>query len=528
MSLEINRHASGRKIHGVVKYLMPFGYTFHNKSFSVGLSSLIGVLLVVLLSCGQARVSEQKSEVPTFFQSDSEGTVATDISSEYLPAEGGEIVPKIPVGADRALVALVNVNFDLEKNEEQVLATKQRERADSIIRVVVVAYDSVRQSYEIAFESETKSVNPRAFSLSFHDIVGDHNLEIICRGIDGESKQTLDVFHRTRSPSGYGLFYSRIFSIALQGSIEIIELERSGTYQTGYTNGAAFPIVTQTLDDESDNILDLVQKTYYWRFSEEKYVEGKVEKVPGEEVEQQQLRDLYRRNAAAFEEFLNGSWYFTGDESVSAPIILNFSLEDKIFTYFTGELQEAYRWLSTYKVLSNRVEINGDNELVPFIKKQFYIQVETLDTMRIRGSDPWHGLYQKLSSPIGQEFRSDLAVIPPLSGYFYSDAGNELHFDGNSFRLVEGSDVKTGGYAIYSAGANVLELRVLNAAGLVEESRRFRIDYAEEKRDERIYRTLFLIPGIVGIYGFEATEDTFIRFEQIETVDEGAGEGAVQ
>ncbi len=476
-----------------------------------------------LFSCNQVGTAEAPATSPTFFQSDAKGTIATDISSEYLTSEQAEITPKIPLEPDDTLVALANVNFDLEKNEEQVLAMKRRGRADSIIRIAVVAYDSVRQSFEVVFDSDTKSVNPRAFSLSFGDIVGDHNLEIICRGIDGNGNQTLDVFHRTRSPSGFGLYYNRIFAIALQGSIEITEVERSATYQTGYTNGVAFPIITQTLDSESENILDLVQKTYYWRFSEEQYVEGKVEKIPGEDVEQQQLRDLYRKNALAFEEFLNGSWFFTEEESPASRVILNFNVEDNVFTYFTGELQEAYRWLSTYKVLSNRVEINGNNELVPFIKKHFYIQVESLYTMRIRGSDPWHGLYQKISSQIEHNANEKRSVeIPQLSGYFYSDAGNELHFDGNNFRLVEGSLARAGGYAIYFAGTQVLELRILNGAGLVEESRRYRIDYAEEKRDDRIYRTLFLIPGIVGIYGFEATEDTFIRFEQIETVDDAS------
>ncbi|MBN1686144.1 MAG: pallilysin-related adhesin [Spirochaetales bacterium] len=449
------------------------------------------------------------------------GSVSTSVAPEVEAPE-----PVIQLKPELALVGLANVNFDLERNEEQVLAVRNRTLIDSPVRIIVAAYDSVLETYRVVFEADTLATNQRAFSFSFLDIVGDHNLEIVCRGMDDSGRQTLDVFHRTVAPSGFGLYYSSIFSVALSGSIEIVELERSGAYQVGQANGDSFPIVTQTQDKESDNMLDLVQTTYYWRFTEGSYIEGKTEKIPGEEVEQEQLRELYRKNAAAFTDFLNGNWYLAedGEEPVEGNVILNFDTAASLFTYYTGELQESYTWVSTYKVLVSRVEINGENELVPFIRKQFYLQVESLDSIQIRAGDPWSGLYRRLSEQVARSLsgsKYEYTESPALAGLFYSDAGHELSFDGHSFRLIESGQVYQGGYAFYNAAAPVLELRILNRAGLVIESRKYRYSYVEEKRDDRIFRTLSLVRGIVGIYGFEATSDNVLRFEQITTATEG-------
>ncbi len=433
--------------------------------------------------------------------------------------------PFIELSPELSLVSLATINFDLERNEEQVLAVRNKTVPDSRIRIMVAAYDSVLETYRVVFEADSLAVNRRAFSLSFLDVIGDHNLEIICRGMDEEGRQTLDIFHRTVAPTGFGLYYENVFSVALSGSIEIIELERSGAYQVGQANGESFPIVTQTQDEDSDNMLDIVQTTYYWRFTESSFIAGKVEKIPGEVVEQEQLRELYRKNAAAFADFLSGSWYLAegGESDAGGSVILNFDGSGSSFTYFTGELQESYNWISTYKVLVSRVEINGENELVPFIRKQFYLKVESLDTIEIRGNDPWSGIYRRLSDSIARSISrppDGKEDVLDLSGAFYSDEGNELTFKDNKFVLLENGKVLQGGYATYSAAVPVLELRIINSAGIIIESRRYRYTFAEERRDGKIFKTLTLIPGIVGIYGFESTSDTLLRFEQIISAEE--------
>ena len=490
-----------------------------------GIYAFIFAFSFFLFAC-RASVSQSESGDRLISSLPPESSV-THAGAAYtpLPNAADTMKPVVDIEPKYTLVGLANINFDLERNEEQVLAVRDKSVADSRIRILVAAYDNVLERYSIVFEEDILAVNQRTLNLSFLDVVGDHNLEIICRGMDSNGRRTLDIFHRTAAPSGFGLYYGNIFSFAISGSIEFVELERSGAYQVGQSNGESFPIVTQAQDEASDNILDLVQTTFYWRFTDDRYVEGKIEKIPGEEVEQQQLRELYRKNAASFAEFLNGNWYLAdaAGEAVAGTVILHFNTADSAFTYFTGGLQESYSWISTYKVLVSRVELNGENELVPFIRKQFYLQVESLDSVRIRGSDAWSGLYRRLSDQIARSLTSHKPAeesFPLLSGLFYSDSGVELLFEGTTFRLVEGGRVLQGGYAMYSAAVPVLELRILDGAGLISESRRYSFSYGEERRDDKIFRTLSLVPGIVGIYGFEATADTSLRYEQIVSADD--------
>lgn len=486
-------------------------------------SNLIILAFAIMLSaCRGSNAPNDSNERLIAGLPQESGQPSAGAAFSPTPLSAETIEPFVPISADLMVVGLANVNFDLERNDEQVIAVREKNVADSQIRILVAAYDNVLEKYSVVFEETILATNQRTLNLNFLDLIGDHNLEIICRGMDPEGRQTLDVFHRTAAPSGFGLYYRSIFSAALSGSIEFIEIERSGAYQVGQSNGESFPIVTQAQDEDSDNILDLVQRTYYWRFTEGKYLEGKVEKIPGEEVEQQQLKELYRKNAASFAEFLHGNWYLADSvaESGGGTVILHFNTTDSVFTYYTGGLQESYSWISTYKVLVSRVEINGENELVPFIRKQFYLQVESLDSVRIRGNDPWSGLYRRLSDQIAHSLSSTKPVsdsFPVLEGPFYSDAGSELFFDGLSFRLVERGVVHLGGYAMYNAGVPVLELRIVDGTGIVSDSRRYRLSYNEEKRDDKVFRTLSLLPGIVGIYGFEATADTAQRYEQIVT-----------
>lgn len=487
---------------------------------------LLFAVVAFLSACGNTEPQTQPggrfvAAIPGARNRESAGETSLAASSETET-----LTAVIALKPELTLVGLANVNFDLDRNEEQVLAVRDKTRADSPIRIMVAAYDNVLAAYRVVFEAELLASNQRNFSFSFLDVVGDHNLEIVCRGMDSQGRQTMDVFHRTAAPTGFGLYYLNVFSVSLLGSIEIVELERSGAYQVGQANGASFPIVTQTQDNESENMLDLVQTTYYWLFTEAKYIPGKVEKIPGEQVMQTQLRELYRKNAAAFAEFLNGNWYLaeSGEHETSGNVILHFDTSGSSFTYYTGELQESYNWISTYKVLVSRVEINGENELVPFIRKQFYLQVESLDAMHIRGGDPWSGLYRRLSDQVVRSLsgiKSDHHDFPTLSGTYYSDTGNELLFEGNSFRLIENGRVFLGGYALYSAAMPVLELRIMSRAGLVTESRRYRYSYSEERRDDKVFRTLSLAPGIIGIYGFEVTADSVLRFEQIVTAEDG-------
>ena len=440
--------------------------------------------------------------------------------------------PEAKISLDSAdiLITIVDANLDIERNDEQLLAVKARNHLNSKIRIIIAAFDPAKNAYRKAEEIETNSTNARAFNLSIIDLIGDHVLEIACRGMNEAGEQTMDVYRKSISPTASGIYYSQICKLAINGTIEFVEVDRNAKYREGIANGRSFPIITLTLDENSKNLLDLIQSTYYWDQTLSSYELDHVEKKAGKKVQKEQLADLYRQRATAFETHLHGSWYLV--EEKTTPIsenltALNFDTTYRRFSMFNGEIQEVYSWSNTFKRLSNRIELNGVNELVPYMGRQLTIEVREIDTIQVIGkNEPWVGTYKKINQAmlntltkgsIGSELLRE--VTPFLEGHYLSDAGSDFFFNEPQFTLKGNDDDLSGGFSIYNANATVLELKVLNKAGLVVDSRRYKLDYSEEKRDNKIFRTLHLTPGIVGIYGFEPTSEEFVRFEQIESVD---------
>ena len=345
-------------------------------------------------------------------------------------------------------------------------------------------------------------------------------MEIAFRGMDNDGNQTLDVFRKTSSPIGFGLYYESICSIAVDGTVEIESVERSEAYKDGQTNGESNSIVTLQSDPHSENLLDLIRTRFYWRFSERRYIEDHVDRIPGEVVAQTQLRELFRSGTSAFEKYLTGIWYLESGEVVEEGFLF-FEPETKRFTYYFGNTQEIYLWDGTYKILVNQVEIVGTNELVPYIRKNVYVRVEALDGIRLLGSDPWRGSYRRVAGRGLNDLRAagspttTVGSDIELSGSYVSDLGERFVFTGNEFTLEEAGQTISGLFSLYRIDISILELKVREKTGVVTETRRYRLTFEEETKDDRVYRTLYLVPGVVGIYGFEPIGDGYVRYEQI-------------
>ena len=482
----------------------------------------------MLQSCEKQRKAPQSLPTAEVITPQLEQAKALQTSTSVGPEIEESIEPKIAIEPTVSVVAISNINLDLDKTDEQVLALKDRNLPASNIQLIVTSYDKVWQEYRVSFKADTGATNQRAFSLRFIDLVGDHNLEIVCRGMNGEGEQTVSIFRKDRSPEGYGLYYNLIWQAAIQGTVEIDIFERSTYYQEGKQNGKSFPIVTLTHDPDSENPLDLIKRIHYWRYPENSYVQEVEELIPGQVVQQRQLSDLYRRGVSAFESFLAGSWFLSESEGIlgDGAVFLFFEPTVKRFSYFAGDIQESYTWKNTYRRLTSRVEINGENELVNYIFKHFYVQVSAIDTVQILSGESWNGTYKRVSNAstlgISGSMRSRSSTELDLSGFYLNDRGDEIFFDYPSFNLMEKGKKVAGGYALYDAGVTVLELRVLSEAGLVREKRTYSVNYLEERRDDRIFRSLELKPGVVGVYGFSQEDADAIHFEQIETLEETA------
>lgn len=503
--------------------------------FSVAVRCCLGLLAVgVIASCAdddlQQRLTDPgRSIIPQASDSISLADANATGDAQVVAEESQpEVNVRLPDTYSPARV--INVNLDLTDTEEQLVVFKRTDDQTDAIRLLVLTFDRVRNNWIRAWEGETAATNVRSFTVYTDDLIGDHEMELVCFGMNAEGEQTLDVFRRVSSALGLGLSYERIVSIAANVSIEILEIARSDAYENlQATSGTSYPIVVRRRDPESDDVFDLVQTTYYWRFDEGSYVAGDETYIPSAEIQDTRLRDLYAGTPTEFEGFLDGPWFRQDEGELQ---LVSFSVSERSIVFFYGgHLQQVFRWVDSSKAVYGRdLQILGTNAGIQSISRPMIIRAETLNRIRVsvQGTSDLSGIYERLSPELQQTVisgRTGAAVLSQieLTGPYRSDDGVELAFGDPEFTMRSSPVTGNGGYALYEIGeVTVLELQFLDVNRLPLESRSFRVEYSEERSGDRMVRTLVLEPGSIRIDGFVPSGEPPLRLEQIQAAQEDA------
>jgi hypothetical protein len=446
-----------------------------------------------------------------------------------MNTESLEQTPKVPLDDREKLIRVINTNLDLDTNDEQILVLRQKDDPNSPLKIAVIDYDPVRETYSRTWESLTNATNLRLLDISLKDVVGDHNLEIVCRGMNEKAELTLDLFRKTPSPAGLGLYFTEILRIVADGSIDIDEIERSEGYLLGQKNGPSFVIYAYSRDLESENVLDRVKRTYYWQYQQNRYVLTGVEKLPGTVVEEEQLEELFADpSVEAFEAFLAGPWYLADADGKEE--ILLFLPEQRRITIYAGDVQEVYIWQASFRSLSNRLLAFGANESIESIIRRFNIEVVSLNTIdvSILGAEQWDrssGRYLKLTDELQQDLLSkERTRIRPakteLKGLYQSGAGFEIIFEPPRFTWIEDGGGFSGGFTVIHLDREVLYLQGMDDDGLPTKTATYIMEYAENQENNYMYRTLTLVPGKLNVHGVEPTSEKRIVFEQLEILED--------
>ncbi len=512
---------------------------------------LITTTLSLVLLLGACKPNSAKStssylQEPKKINLDSEEESTVDSSGDGADQYEDETrqFARVQLPPGYKMVQLVDVNLDLDRYEEQVLVVQDTLSDKNTISLLVADYDTIRDKYITTWQSKTVAQQRKGLQVTVIDTTGDHNLEIVCNGINAEGLQTIDIFRRTTSPDEYGLYFDRILSLEVQGTIELQESKRSQSYQNGLTNGASYPVVTSSKDMESDRLSDIIKRTYIWRNDSRTYELVLEKKVSGQEIEDRRLKELFESGSEKFEKFLSGPWLYsknTGDSDApqSSRSLIHFDPLNKTITLYSGNVQEIYTWTSSHRFLANSLAIRGENEIVPFMRIYISAYVEDLNNIRLLIYDinshngqrstntSWSGMYQKIGESLQETFlSSNIAAqnnsefLPTLTGVYQSDVGDTITFEPPHFTMEEDGERLKGGFSVYSMGSDIIELKIMNTHGIVVERRCYSFDYFEEKKSNEIIRRLILLPGKIGVHGFIPTAKQPIRYEQVEKIEE--------
>jgi len=496
------------------------------------------VLIMVITGCNPNEsppalpdTNDTTNIIPLFTSSNPEPASRNNSNEDdYQPLLKEDLNPKVPILENETLLKVINVNLDLDRQEEQILILKDKENIDSLIHIAVLDYEGVIKDYRRTWVGQTGIANIRSFNISLLDLVGDHNIEIICAGVSLDNQQSLTVFRKTKRENDTGLFYSTIFDLKANGTIEILEVPRSTSYESGMRDGKSFPIISTIENPDSNNVMDLIKNTYFWDFPSRRYIKVKEEKILGTHVEEERMRILLQGNESIFEEHIRGPWFLNSDPK----FLVDFNIKDGKVTFFSGDIQEVYNLKNSYKILGNLLRIGGENELINHVENEIYVKLVDLNTLGLTVRDidtqtriktpneVWSGQYFRYTGGLSQNdaIREAQGDHPDLFGKYLGDAGESISFQGNRFTFISENESYNGGISLFHAGVPIINLRILNASGISRENRLYRYDFSTSNLGNTIQRVLTLYPGKMGIYGFEEFPDDFIRFQQIEIVEE--------
>jgi hypothetical protein len=487
---------------------------------------LAGAALCVLLVSCQGRSGPGVVRVTPKPLGQSEGAAQASSGPDSTDASAAR--PRIWIDPQYTVLQIINVNLDQDPDEEQVIAVKRVTDVGSPVRLMVVDADPARGTYYFpSWETDTSATDIRVFSLSARDIIGDHSLQIVANGMNEAGKLTLDVFRLLPPSQGKGLVYRPVCQLVAD-EITLDESERPDSYATDPKPGASFPVVAYLRDPDSQNVMDLVRIRYSWNPAEGRYVPGAAEKIPGEEVQQAQLKSLFTGSGEqAFEQFISGSWVQVVKDSYAS--IITFDPIGRKISLSSGNTQEAYLWRESLRTIYNTLRAVGENETVLQIRliRTFSITVNDPNTITvtIRSNDSDESstvTYTKLNDDIRQKLidRPDAQVILSplaLSGRYTGRQGMTIDFQAPRLSWSDGAGQRTGSYVLFSVGAGtILSTRFRSAAGEPDFVSSWLVGFKEKRDSTSTTRTLTLSPVQLTVNGYEEANGDDLSLQQQE------------
>lgn len=208
--------------------------------------------------------------------------------------------------------------------------------------------------------------------------------------------------------------------------------------------------------------------------------------------------------------------------------LILFEPEQGRVTLFGGDVQESYLWDASRPLPGSRAAIRVRNELVHSLERTITVEVMTGAEIRVAMEDddhPFAGDYRKFDDRASALLAPASTVQPglvdlDLAGRYRDAAGQALEFAAPRFVWQNGDRQESGAYAVYTLGRPVIVFKIMSPAGVTRELRTYTVDYREQRRGERLLRSLVLRPARLEITGVTEISAAALHFEQSEMAEE--------
>lgn len=430
------------------------------------------------------------------------------------------VLPLVNPGENYNILALLDGNLDLEQSDEQVIVALPLDDTDAVLELMIASTNPIRNQYDIVWTAPLSTRTLTGITLRSDDLTGNGRNDIIVSGFDEKGRHVTDVY--AVSKKGEIDDFKLVFSLDIDGNVDIVTADRSPGYFSGLSAGVPYKIVVQKKDPASDNSMDLIETDWIWDFGAFIYRQGKSRNVKGETILEERIRRVYTGEVEVYEEYLRGTWYReTGTGSFLD--MLYFNPDSREIMFYDGSIQEVFTWGKSHRTTAKRLYTRVNNSVIPSMFDTVSVSAESWERIELwRADTNWNGVYRRLGPALQLILASESSLAPILSpleltGVWRSPVGIEIIFDMPRIEWIDGEKKRIGTASLFSLGDKlVLQIQFMKKNGALEETINWIADYEEDRDSTRIIRSLSLSPAQLSVDNIRATSGAWRRFEQIE------------
>ncbi len=449
-----------------------------NKVVIIFFGALFAVLAVVLALRFTVfrKIPNVHAKVVTPVSSDK---IENGTESSALSGENVTMTSFIPLLSTETLISALTLDFDGDNLDDQVVAVYKA--GSENLYLIVGLYNSVSNSYERVAEISTEISRERTFSFNALDMVGNHRNVLVYQGVDSSGDSVMKIYMCSREKNSVAL--NKIGDFKSDGTIFILQTERSEAYELSQTRGQSFSVWVYSTDktDEqktSSVAIGQIQTEYVWNEEEQKYTQGRQIRVTGSRLAARELARIQNGNVATFAEYLDGLWYKTSSTDESASYIyFNYGTKEVIF--LSNDTEGVYSWENS-SLRRSGIYLTLVNSIISSMKRRLdimltgvnevYIRVHEDVGLLIKENNHWDGTYKKMSfqSTFGEEkinyphpeYEKKLSEVQN----WQDEENRRISFKNGTYTLTNSEGEEKGVYLVDTVGDfPVIQFRPENA-----------------------------------------------------------------
>jgi hypothetical protein len=407
---------------------------------------------------------------------------------------------RIRVALDNGEIAIsvLTEDFDKDGSQEQVVAYRNLLKENNPIYLTYIDYQEDTKLYKRVWSGPSAAVRPGTVSLFTQDMTGDRSICIVLTGMNETGEHTMTAFKVTKNYPGGSVVVSKIADIRIDGTISIIETERTQAYQLGLTNGASFDIRGRGRDTSSSNEFDQIEVTYSYNTDLRRYVQKSINRIAGSQAETARLSRILGGNAAEFEQFISGLWYRVApDMSINNSQYIYFDTNGREIIFYDKSTQQVYKWLSSTSTRYG-LYVSSQNISVTTLRRVMDIELESIDSIRVKVfedvrmkitlSAPWDGSYRKSASLKKSDETAALSVKPYIDAAYSGSLGRMSFSSNGEYVLNIFEKTQSGRYTFFALdGQEYLEL-LPDGVQAAQSDDKTSAEYGGGKKMREVYR----------------------------------------